>query len=83
MKMRDQSVNKGKVKKKKRIRPKKYLIFGLWRRAKTDEKRRREEKEEEEEEEKRRRKEDQSYGNYDFGMNYYGFIWIFMVGDDY
>ena len=71
MKMRDQSVNKGKVKTIKKIRPKKYLIFlvfGGEQKRMRREKRREEEKEEEEE----KGKEEQKV------WILYGFLWVFM-----
>ena len=73
MKMGDQSVNKGKVKIIKKIRPKKYLIFfGLWRRAKTDEKR-------EKKRGRRRRRRKIREKGLDFVwifMGFYGLVWI-------
>ena len=62
--------------------------WSLDRRAKRiREKKRKKRREGEEEEEKRRRrrrrKKEKRSSRKIKGMDYYGFIWIFMVGDDY
>ena len=67
MKMRDQNVNKGKVKIIKKIRPKKYLIFLVFG---GEQKWMRREKIREEEEEEGR--EEQKV------WILYGFLWVFM-----
>ena len=62
---------------KKRIRPKKYLIFvGLWRRAKTDEKRRREEEEEKKKKKKKKKEKRREGGNKIKGIETMILVWI-------
>ena len=68
MKMRDQSVNKGKVKIIKKIRPTKYLFFLVFG---GEQKRMRREKRREEEEEEEEREEQNVW-------ILYGFLWVFM-----
>ena len=67
--MRDQSVNKGKVKIIKKIRPKKYLIFLVFG---GEQKRMRREKIREEEEEEEGREEQKVW----IFMGFYGLVWI-------